>query len=132
MKLTFYPFAHQKDAIREVLAECHIAEQFGHILKKARLYAGYPKPKALSEALFDICGVEHSERSIYRYEKGTNSAPIDFLVATSLVISPEIFVVLLKEILAPSLLSEFSLRHEPAIDFREQLKLFEGYNEVRE
>jgi len=119
-----YPFAHHKDAIREVLSNCHIASQFGHILKKERIHAGYSKPATLSLAFTEIFNIEHSVRSIYRYESGLCSPSIDFLVAASLLISPELFPELLRAILSPTLVGDFRFDHGQPIDCRRQLSLF--------
>ena len=119
------PLLCHRDAVRKVLHDCNLASQFGRLLKKTRLLAGYAKPQHFVEALQDYSGVKFCERSIYRYEEGLHSPPVDFLVVASLLLSPELFTDLLTRALTPDVVGTFKLIHTPApYDEREQLVLF--------
>jgi len=104
---------------------CCIAKRFGRILRKARIEACL-SPSQLSRVIRRRCGVHHSARSIYRYESGVHSPPLEFLVVASLVLNPEIFSDLLTEILSPGLIGSYKMQSAAAhYDNSGQMKLFE-------
>ncbi|MCL2746061.1 MAG: helix-turn-helix domain-containing protein [Coriobacteriia bacterium] len=111
--------------LRKAFCECHLASSFGEILKRARLEANFPSPEALSRGLYLRCGVKYSSRSIYRYESGDCTPSLNFLVAVSLVLKPEIFSDLLTDVLSPSLIGSFKTTQDAILcDRSKQMKLF--------
>ena len=108
------------------LEQKHVAARFGAVLKRARLKSKFPTPESLAIAVYQRCGIHHSARSIYRYEKGTHSPSLDFLVALSFVLGPELFSDLLTETLSPGVIGKFEVSQVATLyDSSKQLKLFE-------
>jgi len=117
-------YIHNGEALRLAFSDFHIAQQFGLILKRTRIEANLPKPESLSKLLYEQCGVHHSPRSIYRYESGEHSPPLEFVAAVS-IITPTLFSDLLTEVLSPGLIGEFEPIRPPIYyDHRNQLELF--------
>ncbi|MCL2680028.1 MAG: helix-turn-helix domain-containing protein [Coriobacteriia bacterium] len=117
-------YVHNRRALKRAFSEPHIAQRFGQILKRTRIKANLTRPESLSRALHDCCGVHHSPRSIYRYESGEHSPPLEFVVATSLI-APNIFSDLLTEVLSPGIIEEIKPFNVPVYyDGSGQLKLF--------
>jgi transcriptional regulator with XRE-family HTH domain len=91
--------AEQQEELLELdLSHQNITDVFGRLLRKARKKAHLTSPEHLSQALCDLCGVHHTSRTIYRYETGAHSPSLDFLVASAVVFSPQIFYDLLHEL----------------------------------
>ena len=82
------------------LESSSLPQLFGEILRRSRLSARFSSPEALSRALHYHYGCDHSGRSIYRYESGASTPPLDFLVAASLLLETNLFDTLLYKALS--------------------------------